>query len=129
MNPKYLYDRFELTKKYHGEVVEFIKHNTNAEIGGYRIYDGQNTHLMQNAYELADFVFALKKHEQKQKKKLSRFLEVGFSAGINNTLLHKFFKFDEIVGVDMMGSLINGDTFKGHLRHKNITLVCGDSTS
>lgn len=61
---KYIYERFEFTKKYHGQVVEFLKHNTNAEIGGYRIYDGQGTHLMQSPYELADFIFALKKHEK-----------------------------------------------------------------
>lgn len=126
---QYIYDRFEFSTKYKKELIDFIRHNTNAEIGGYRIYDGQGTHLMQSPYELADFIFALKKHEKKIGRKLSRFLEVGFSAGINNTLINKFFKFKEIVGVDYFGAQINGNTLKGHLMHKNLTLVCGDSTS
>lgn len=60
---------------------------------------------------------------------MTRFLEVGYSAGINNTVMEKFFRFDEIVGVDFMGSQINGNTLKGHLMHKNVTIVCGDSSS
>ena len=126
---KYIYDRFSFTDKYKEELAEFIKHNTNAEIGGYRIFDGQGTHLMQNPYEFADFIFALKKHEQKTGKKLRKFLEVGFSAGINNTLINKFFNFEEIVGVDFFCSQINGATLKASLTHKNITIVAGDSTS
>ncbi|HBR15964.1 MAG TPA: hypothetical protein DD723_10590 [Candidatus Omnitrophica bacterium] len=126
---KYIYDRFEFTKKYHGEVVEFIKHNTNVEIGGYRIFDGIGTHLMQSPYEFADFIFALKKYEKDSGKKLRRFLDVGFSAGINNTLINKFFNFEEIVALDIFAAQINGFTLKGNLTHKNLTLVCGDSTS
>ena len=126
---QYIYNRFEATDAYRSEVIEMVKHNTNVEIGGYRIYDGQGTHLMQNPYELADFIFALKKHEKSMGRQFSTFLEVGFSAGINNTVLHKFFKFDEIVGIDYMGAQINGNTFKGNLMHKNVTLICGDSTS
>jgi hypothetical protein len=126
---KYIYDKLDFSEEYREELIEFIKHNANAEIGGYRIYDGIGTHLMQNPYELSDFIIALKKHEENIGSKLSRFLEVGFSSGINNTLLNKFFKFDEIVGVDFMGSQVNGFTLKGHLMHKNLTLVCGDSTS
>lgn len=126
---QYIYDKFEFTEEYKEILVEFIKHNTNAEIGGYRIHDGVGTHLMQNPYELADFIFTLKKHEKTRGKKLSKFLEVGFSAGINNTILNKFFNFDEIVGVDLFTSQINGYTLKGNLMHKNLTLVCGDSTS
>ena len=60
---------------------------------------------------------------------MTRFLEVGYSAGINNNVTEKFFRFDEIVGVDFMGSQINGNTLKGHLMHKNVTIVCGDSSS
>ena len=126
---KYIYDRFNSSDEYREELAEFIKHNTNAEIGGHRIYDGIGTHLMQNPYELADFVFALKKHEKDTGRKLSRFLEVGFSAGINNTIMNKFFNFDEIVGIDFFGSQINGHTLKANLMRKNLTLVCGDSTS
>lgn len=126
---RYLYDRFEFTDKYKNELIEFLKHNTNAEIGGYRIFDGQGTHLMQSPYELADFIFALKRYEKERGKRFSRFLEVGFSSGINNTILNKFFKFEEIVGIDYFGAQMNGNTLKGNFMHKNLTLVCGDSTS
>lgn len=125
----YIYHKFNFSDEYKEEMTEFIKHNTNAEIGGYRIYDGIGTHLMQNPYELADFIFALKRHEIKAGKKLSRFLEVGFSAGINNSILNKYFEFDEVVGIDFFGSQVNGFTLKANLMHKNLTLVCGDSTS
>lgn len=126
---KYIYNKFSFSDEYKKELVELIKHNTNAEIGGYRIYDGSGTHLMQNPYELSDFIFALKQHEKDTGKRLSKFLEVGFSAGINNTILNKFFQFSEIVGIDLFSSRINGNTLKGNLMHKNITLICGDSTS
>ena len=60
---EYLYDRFELTKKYKNEIIEMLRYNTNVEIGGHRLWDGQRTHLMQSPWELADFIFELKKHE------------------------------------------------------------------
>ena len=126
---EYIYTRFNFSDEYKKELTEFLKHNTNAEIGGYRIYDGVGTHLTQNPYELADFIFALKKHEIKTGTKLSKFLEVGFSAGITNTIMNKYFEFDEVVGVDFLGPAINGFALKANLMHKNLTLVCGDSTS
>lgn len=123
----YLYDRFEFTEEYKNDVIEMIRHNTNVEIGGYRLYDGSNSHLMQSPWELTDFVCALKAHEQATGKKLRKFMEIGFSAGINNTVLNKFFNFDEIVAVDIMGSLINTNGLQANLRHKNITLLVGNS--
>ena len=54
---------------------------------------------------------------------------MGFSSGINNTILNKFFDFDEVVGIDIFNSAINGDNLLANLTHKNLTLVCGDSTS
>ena len=126
---KYLYDGFEFSDKYKEEVVEIIRHNTNVEIGGYRLWDGQRTHLMQSPWELTDFIFALKRYEIDTGHKLKRFLEVGFSSGFNNTVLSKFFQFDHIVGVDTFSSSINGDSLVGNIRFKNLTLVCGDSTS
>ncbi len=129
MAHNYIYDKFSFTEEYKKELVEFIKHQTNAEIGGYRLYDGIGGHLMQSPYELTDFIFELKRLEQKRGKKLSKFLEIGFSAGINNTLLEKFFKFDEIVAVDNFSSSINGFILKANMRHKNLTVVCGDSAS
>ncbi len=126
---KYLYDRFEFSKEYKEELIEMIKHQTNIEIGGYRLFDGSRTHLMQSPFELPDFIFALKQHEKDNGKKIKRFLEVGFSSGINNTVLNKFFNFDEIVAVDIFSSSINGDSLSANLMHKNLTLICGDSTS
>ena len=125
---EYLYDKFEPTEEYKQEVIEMVRHNTNVEIGGYRIWDGQRTHLMQNPWELADFVFALKKHELDKGIGFKRFLEVGFSSGINNTVLNKFFKFEHIVGVDLFTSNVNGNNLLANLMRKNLTLICGDST-
>ena len=126
---KYLYDRFEFTDEYKQELIEFIRHNTNVEIGGYRMWDGIRTHLMQSPWELADFVFALKKHENDTGYKIRRFLEVGFSSGQNNSILNKFFNFDHIVGLDLFNSNTNGSSLQGNMQHKNLVLVTGDSTS
>ena len=126
---KYLYDRFELTDDYKKELIEFIRHQTNIEIGGYRMYDGTHLHVMQSPWELADFIFALKKHEIDNDFKIQNFLEVGFSAGQNNSLLNKFFNFDNIVGLDNFSSHINTGALHANLRHKNLTLAIGDSTS
>ena len=123
----YLYERFEFTESYKSEVIEILRHNTNVEIGGYRIYDGTHTHLMQNPWELTEFIFALKEYESRKNIRLRKFMEIGFSSGINNTVMNKFFRFDEIVAVDNMSSLINTNTFKANLRHKNITLIIGSS--
>lgn len=124
---KYLYDRWEFSESYKQEIIEMLRHNTNVEIGGYRLYDGTHTHLMQSPWELTEFIFALKKHEQDKGTRIKKFLEIGFSSGINNTVMNKFFDFDEIVAIDNMSSLINTETFKANLRHKNITLLVGSS--
>ena len=126
---KYLYERFELTDDYKQELIEFIRHQTNVEIGGHRMYDGTHLHVMQSPWELADFIFALKKHEIDTGFKIRNFLEVGFSAGQNNSLLHKFFNFEHIVGLDNFSSHINTGALHANLRHKNLTLAIGDSTS
>ena len=126
---KYLYDRFELTDDYKKQLIEFLRHQTNIEIGGYRMYDGTHLHVMQSPWELADFIFALKKHEIDNDFKIQNFLEVGFSAGQNNSLLNKFFNFDNIVGLDNFSSHINTGALHANLRHKNLTLAIGDSTS
>ena len=126
---KYLYERFEFTDDYKQELIEFIRHQTNVEIGGHRMYDGTHLHLMQSPWEFADFIFALKQHENDTGFKIRNFLEVGFSAGQNNSLLHKFFNFDHIVGLDNFSSHINTSALHANLRHKNLTLAIGDSTS
>ena len=93
MGNEYLYERFEFTEEYKNDIIEMLRHNTNVEIGGHKFFDGQRTHLMQSPWELADFIFELKKHETNTGHKFNSFLEVGFSSGINNSVLNKFFNF------------------------------------
>ncbi len=126
---KSIYDRFEFTDTYKAELIEFFKHMTNVELGGYRIFDGTRTHMLQSPIELCEFIFDLKNYEQKKKYKLSTFLDIGFAAGIINTILNKFFNFNKIVAIDDLGDERNGMTFKANLLHKNMTMICGDSTS
>ena len=126
---KYLYSQFEPTPEYRERVIEFLRHNTNAEIGGYRIFDGTRTHYMQNPVEITDFVFATKEQEKAVGREFQSFLEIGFSAGINNTFLHKFFNFSNLVAIDMVDlEGTSGSAFLANLRFKNLTLICGDST-
>ena len=126
---KYLYERFELTDDYKNDLIEFFKHQTNIEIGGYRMYDGTRLHMMQSPWELADFIFALKKHEIDNNFRIKNFLDVGFSSGQNNSVLNKFFNFENIVALDNFSSHINTDALFANLQHKNLTLAIGDSTS
>jgi len=129
MHEKYLYDRFEFTESYKNELIEFIRHFTNVEIGGYQLWDGYRTHLMQSPWELSDFIFALKKHEQDNGIKLKRFLEVGFASGANNTILHKFFEFEHIVGIDLFTSALDGFNLNANMVRKNLVLITGDSVA
>jgi len=126
---KSIFDKFDYSDSYKAELIEYFKHLTNAELGGYRIFDGTRTHMLQNPYELCDFIFSLKKYEIDYKYKLNSFLEIGFSAGINNTIMNKFFKFKNISVVDNLSDERNGFTFKANMMHKNLTMICGDSTS
>jgi len=62
--------------------------------------------------------------------KFDTFLEIGFASGITNTILHKFFKFSEIVAIDAMDSIGGSpETFKANLRFKNLCLLTGYSNS
>ena len=69
MKKEYLYDKFENTEEYKNELIEMLRCNTNVEIGGYKIFDGTRTHLMQSPWELADFIFELKQYEKNKKIK------------------------------------------------------------
>ena len=129
MGNEYLYERFEFTEEYKNDIIEMFRHNTNVEIGGHKFFDGQRTHLMQSPWELADFIFELKKHETNTGHKFNSFLEVGFSSGINNSVLNKFFNFKHIVGLDYFSSSMNADCLLGNLIHKNLTLICGNTRS
>ena len=115
------------TKKEKKDLTEFFRHETTAEYGGYQMFDGTRTHLMHNPEELSDFIYFLKNYERKKGKKIRNFLEVGFSAGKINTVLNKFFNFEQIVAVDNFSADISATNLMANLRRKNLTLVCGNS--
>jgi len=124
----YIYDNFEDSAAYRERLIDFLRHNTNAECGGLRIFDGSYSHMLQIPEELTGFITALKAHEEKNGR-FERYLEIGFASGVTNTVLNKFFDFGEIVAVDMFSATPAGNTLWANLRHKNLTVVCGDSTS
>ena len=116
---------FKNTTAYKKQIIKFLKSLSNVEIGGDRLYDGMGTHYIQNPYEISDLIFFLKNYEKKntRKFKFNYFLEIGYAAGINNTIINKFFNFKKIVAIDIVQPTgIN-------LRFKNLCLLCGDSKS
>ena len=115
------------TKKERENLTEFFRHETTAEYGGYQMFDGTRSHIMHNPEELSDFIYFLKNYERKKNKKIRNFLEVGFSAGKINTVLNKFFNFEQIVAVDNFSADISATNLMANLRRKNLTLVCGNS--
>ena len=116
------------TKKEKDMLKEFLRHQTNAEFGGYRMFDGTRSHLMHNPNELSDLIFFLKEYERIKRKKISNFLEIGFSSGILNTILNKFFKFEQIVAVDTFTADMSSTDLLTNLKRKNLILVCGSSS-
>ncbi len=123
---KNIYTKFNFSKKYKIQLTNFVKTLVNIEMGGDKVYDGLNTHYQQNPNEIVNLIFELKRLSKK--RKLKKYLEIGYSSGINLNLLNKFFNFEKLVGVDILGSGINTNTFFANLRFKNMILVCGDST-
>ena len=115
------------TKKEKQNLREFLRHQTNAEYGGYRMFDGTRSHLMHNPNELSDLIFFLKEYEKVKRKKISNFLEIGFNSGILNTILNKSFKFEQIVAIDTFTSEISSTDLLANLKRKNLVLVCGSS--
>jgi len=115
------------TKKEKNDLREFLRHQTNAEYGGYRMFDGTRSHLMHNPNELSDLIFFLKEYEKIKRKKISNFLEIGFNSGILNTILNKFFKFEQIVVIDTFTYEISSTDLLANLKRKNLVLVCGSS--
>jgi len=109
------------------ELREFLRHQTNAEFGGYRMFDGTRTHLMHNPEELSDLIFFLKDYEKKKRKKIRNFLEVGYSSGKLNTILNKFFNFDHIVAIDDFSADMSSSSLLANIVRKNLTLICGKS--
>ena len=123
---KYIFKDLK-TKKEKQNLREFLRHQTNAEYGGYRMFDGTRSHLMHNPKELSDLIFFLKEYEKIKRKKISNFLEIGFNSGILNTILNKFFKFEQIVAIDTFTSEISSTDLLANLKRKNLVLVCGSS--
>ena len=123
---KYIFKDLK-TKKEKQNLREFLRHQTNAEYGGYRMFDGTRSHLMHNPNELSDLIFFLKEYEKVKRKKISNFLEIGFNSGILNTILNKSFKFEQIVAIDTFTSEISSTDLLANLKRKNLVLVCGSS--
>ena len=109
------------------DFVEFLRHQTTAEYGGNQIFDGGRSHLMHIPEELADFIFFLKQHEKKSVKKIKNFLEIGFSSGKTNTILNKFFNFEQIVAVDNFSAHISTNDLWANLMRKKLVLISGNS--
>lgn len=123
---KYIFKDLK-TKKEKQNLREFLRHQTNAEYGGYRMFDGTRSHLMHNPNELSDLIFFLKEYEKVKRKKISNFLEIGFNSGILNTILNKSFKLEQIVAIDTFTSEISSTDLLANLKRKNLVLVCGSS--
>ena len=121
---KYVFRNLK-TKKDKDNLREFLRHQTNAEFGGYRMFDGTRTHLMHNPEELCNLISFLKNYEKKKRKKIRNFLEVGFSSGKLNTILNKFFNFEHIVGIDNFAADMSSTDLLANMRRKNLTLICG----
>lgn len=125
---EYIYDSFDFSAEYKERLIEFLKHQCNAEIGGYRLFDGERTHMMQSPWELADFIVYLKSLEVEKRIKFRHFLEIGYASGTLNTILHKFFQFEKVVAVDLNNGNINSNQFRANFLHKNFRMISGDST-
>ncbi len=126
---KDIYSLFSNNKNYYKKLVGFLRDNTTVETGGNKIFDGTFKDLLHIPEELADLIFFLKNHEKKNKIKIQKYLEIGFSHGFANTILNKFFNFKLSVAVDKFGAHINGTSLAPNLRFKNLILICNDSQS
>jgi hypothetical protein len=110
-------------------LLTLLRHQANFEWGGHRLYDGSHNHIHQNPDELTDFIFYLIDYEETAPEPLNNLLMLGFLDGATDTILNKVFCFEEIVAVDTFQEYGNGDFLRANLKYKNLTLICGDSTS
>ena len=130
MKNNYIFEKNFTIKKNCNELVNFLKFNSNAEVGGYRIYDSVGDHCLQCPEEIVWLINQIQTLEKKNRYKMKSFLEFGFANGVTNTILSKTIKFDKIVAVDIIAPQgISKDMFFANLRFKNITLLCGNSKS
>ncbi len=111
------------------ELISFFKTQANIEYEGNKLYDGTGTHLLQNPYELADLITWIQSLQPDYIP--STLLEIGYCAGITNTILNKVFDFKNITSIDhvSLGGCPNPSTFVANLKFKPITFIAGDSTS
>lgn len=119
----------EMIRSSRSDFLEFLKHQANLEWGGYRLYDGSQTHIHQNPQELADFIFHLIEYQENTGFPLKKCLMIGFLDGATDAILNKALCFEEVVGVDTFQEYGNGNVLRANLKFKNLTLICGDSTS
>ena len=127
MNNKYIFRNIN-TNKEKKSFREFLRHQTNSEYGGYKIYDGSRNHLLQIPEELSDLIFFLNNF-QKKNIAFKNFLEIGFASGRTNTIFNRFFKFKQIVAIDNFARDINTNDLFANMQRKNLTLLCGNSNS
>lgn len=112
------------------QTFEFLKGLSNIEVGGYRLYDGHGSHLMQNPGELEDLLQVLVRLKCDLNFTMNKFLEFGWSTGISHTILNKVLGFKESVAVDIVDPCgVSFETFFANLRFKNLTFIANDSTS
>ena len=107
---------------------EFLRHQTNSEYGGYKIYDGSRNHLLQIPEELSELIFFLNNYKKKHTD-FKNFLEIGFASGRTNTIFNRFFNFKQIVAIDNFACDINTNDLFANIQRKNLTLLCGNSNS
>ncbi len=124
-----IYKEFKFTTKYKKNLLAFLKNQTTVESGGNKIFDCTFNHLLQIPDELLELIFFLKRYEKKNKKKIDSILEIGFSHGLTNTILNKFFNFKKNIAIDLLGAHLNGTTLLANLRFKNLIMFCSDTNS
>ena len=110
-------------------VLELLKDMATVEWGGNKLYDGKNDHLQQVPEEFASFLESLISLKKLKDLKFDNFLEIGFHNGYTNTLLDKIFNFKNNIVVDLVDQPCNAEAFRANHRFKNLTMICGDSTS
>ena len=122
-----IYNTFTFSEIYKKKLISFLKKHCTVENGGDKIFDGTYNDLLHVPKELAELIFFLKKYEKKNNLKIKSFLEIGFSHGIFNTIINKFFKLENNIAVDCLGAHINGRVLTANLRFKNLILFCSNS--
>ncbi len=124
----YIFNKKINSKSTRKNLLEFLRKNSNGEVGGYKVYDGVGNHCLQNPEELTWLIEKLQKISNKNK--LKTFLEFGYAHGFTNTILNKFFNFKKIVTVDIVSQEGQSkESFFSNLRFKNLILIAGNSQS